>query len=411
MNSDSTTVWSGIGRQLEDRLIRRALIVAAVAALVLFFGLIYYWQHNTAAGQSLSAGYGRRSGRGADSVNGTAVLAHMFELRGFQVRTADRLSPKLRKDVDVLVWFPNDFHPPSPKQREYLERWLAGDEGRTLVYVGRDYDSAAHYWQTVQPAAPAEQAKKMAELKAQAEREHAAVRSVMPSKQYARWFTAKGDSPPRTVKQLSGPWAIGIDSTKADIQLRGRLDVPLAADAGGKDDPPPPEETELLLIGDADPLAFRVRDFAWSEGQVIVVSNGSFLLNYPLINQEHRKLAGKLIDECGGYNVVFLESGSTGIEILEKEPPQTGGLAMLRIWPLNAIIIHLTIFGIVYCLARSPIFGRPKTLPGENPADFGRHVSSLGQLLARTKNLSYAQSRLAQYQQQSRRGSGASHRK
>jgi hypothetical protein len=398
-------------QQLRDRLVRRALVMAGFAGVVLLLGLIYYWQHSTAWGQSLNAAYGRRSGRGADSVNGTSVLAHMFALRGFRVRTADRLSPKLRKTADVIVWAPDSFHPPSAKHREYLERWLAGGYERTLIYIGRDYDAAPVYWKSVASSASAEDAKKMAKLADEATKSHELDRGSMPSKEYARWFTVNGKGKPRMVKELSGPWAEGIDAAQADISLHGRLDLPVEADATGDGDPLPPDEVEPLLVGDGDPLVFRLHDFAWDEGQVIVVANGSFLLNYPLINPEHRKLAASLIDECGGSEAVFLESGSSGPEILEKDPPQTGGLAMLRIWPLNAMVIHLTVFGIVLCLAYWPIFGRPKELPGENPADFGRHVTSLGQLMARTKNLSYAQSRLAHYQQQARRGSGTSHRK
>ena len=433
--NNSRSFAGTIRQQLEDRLVRRALIIAAVAGFVLFLGLIYYWQHNSSGGQSLNASFGRRSGNGADSVNGTSVLAHMFELRGFRVRTADRLSPKLRKSADVIVWAPDNFHGPTKKQREFLEKWLAGGTARTLIYIGRDYDAAADYWQAVQPAAAAEDAKKIAALAAEARKAHERDRSAMPAKEYVRWFTVRsqgsgvrgqesgvrsqgsgdqGQEPPLTThhspltKELTGPWAEGIVASQTDIHLRGRLDVPVEADAG-KDDPLPPDETELLLVAGGDPLAFRLRDFAWDEGELIVVANGSFLLNYPLINPEHRKLATKLIDECAGSEVVFLESGFMGLEILDQDPERSARWA--EIWPLNAMVIHLAVFGIVLCLAFWPIFGRPKELPAENPADFGRHVSSLGQLMARTQNLSYAQSRLAHYQQQARRGSAAGHRK
>jgi hypothetical protein len=406
MNRES--IWSSIQQGLQDRLMRRALIAAGLAAVLLFGGLAYYWQHSTAAGESLPAAYGKRRGRGADSVNGTGVLADMFELSGFQVRMADRLSPRLNKDADVIVWFPNDFEPPTKKQREFLERWLA-DGTRTLIYVGRDYNAAPHYWKAVQGAASPEEAKQMTVLQAEAEAAHASDRGTMPKQEFARWFTVKSGGQKQVVKRLTGPWSQGIDATKTQIPLRGRLDVPVEADAAGKGEPLP-AEMKPLLVGDGQPLAFRTTDFGWSDSQLIVVANGAFLLNYPLVNREHRKLAGRLIDECqSGRNVVFLESGPGGPEVLDKEAPTTGGLAMLRIWPLNAIVIHLTVFGIVYCLARWPVFGRPKEIPGENPADFSRHVTALGQLLARTKNLAYAQSRLAHYHQQARRGSGATH--
>jgi hypothetical protein len=83
---------------------------------------------------------------------------------------------------------------------------------------------------------------------------------------------------------------------------------------------------------------------------------------------------------------------------------------LLKVWPLNAILLHLTILGIVFCLARSPIFGRPRELPPDSPADFGKHVAALGRLLARTKDRNYAHSRLAQYRQFADRKSNLPHR-
>ena len=102
--------------------------------------------------------YGRRSGMGASSVNGTRVLSEMFELAGHQVTTAGRLTPKLRERADVIVWFPNDFEPPSKEVREWLDEWLCEwGKGRTLIYVGRDFDAARVYWNKVQAGAPAGQ--------------------------------------------------------------------------------------------------------------------------------------------------------------------------------------------------------------------------------------------------------------
>lgn len=412
MSPGDNSIGSRLAAAWADRHTRIGLILAGVAAVILSFGIIYVWQHTTSQGESLSAGYGRRRGRGADSVNGTAVLADMFAQSGFEVRTIDRLSPRLRKEVDVIVWFPTDFEPPTEKQREFLERWLADGVERTLVYVGRDYDAAPHYWRKIQPLVAKEDAAKIGKLADEAEFARGSYGGMKPADAYARWFTIQHTKSERMVKQLAGPWAEGIDATKVTIPLRGTLAEPKSTDAKDQDDPLPPDEIDVLLSGDGSPLAFRSGDYSWSDGQVIVVTNGSFLLNYPLINHEHRKLAERLIGECGvPSTAAFLESGKGGPEVLEKDPPQSGGMAMLRIWPLNAIVVHLTMLGVVLCLARWPIFGRPKELPPETAADFSRHVTALGQLLARTRNIAYAQDRLAHYQQQARRGSGASHRK
>jgi hypothetical protein len=172
------------------------------------------------------------------------------------------------------------------------------------------------------------------------------------------------------------------------------------------------KEFEVLLAGDGVPLVFRVSnevsaDYQW-RGQRIVINNGSFLLNYPLVNHEHRKLAAKLIEACGktDQKVAFIESGAGGPKIVDKET--TGGmptaLELLKVWPLNAILLHVAVLGLVLCLSRSPIFGRPRELPADSTSDFGKHVAALGKLLAQTKDRNYAHARLMQYRQLADRG-------
>ena len=99
-------------------------------------------------GEQIETSYGHRSGMdGALSVNGTAVLAEMFERAGHSVYSRYWLSPGLWNRADCIVWFPDDFRPPNDKVRLWLEAWLADRSGRTLVYVGRDFDAAPCYWE------------------------------------------------------------------------------------------------------------------------------------------------------------------------------------------------------------------------------------------------------------------------
>ncbi|MBC7854812.1 MAG: hypothetical protein IAF94_15375, partial [Pirellulaceae bacterium] len=246
----------------------------------------------------------------------------------------------------------------------------------------------------------------------------------MPPNEYARGFTTRRDGTRHVAKKLQGPWAAGIDTTKAEILIEGRLDPPVEKDRiDKKDDPPLPQTVTPLLWSDQDgdgyepedAIVTRITDPAYGTGQVIVVANGSFVLNFPLVNHEHRKLAGKLIDECApGANVAFIESKNGEPTVLDKEPEAAEGAGLFdvaRVWPLNAIVIHLTILGIIYCLAKFPIFGRAREIPGEASADFGKHVTALGQLMGRSKDRAYAEQRIMQYQQQGKRKSGKSHLK
>ena len=405
-----------LGRSLK----RKLLIYAGGLAVVTFFLLIAYLLSSNA--ESLETAYGKRRGfRAAASVNGTSVLADMFARAGHNVKTINRLSPGLNDRADVIVWIPDSFSTPDKKRREFLENWLAKGRGRTVVYVGRDYDAAAEYWKTIQPLVAGEESEKFKRYEAESRASYDSLRSKMPKSEYARWFTAKGNGKKHTASTLEGPWAEGIDASKADIVVEGLLEPAAEADrATPATDPPLPEKVTPLLWSDQDgdgytpkdAIVSRVTDKSFGTGQVIVVANGSFVLNYPLVNHEHRKLAGKLIDECGpGQNVAFLESSGTGPEVLDKEPESgdRGLFEILQVWPLNAIVIHLTLLGIVYCLARSPIFGRPKELPGEAAADFGKHVTALGRLMGRSKDRAYAEQRVQQYLQQGKRASGKSH--
>ena len=102
--------------------------------------------------------YGQRQGLGAKhSVNGTAVLGEMFEHAGHRVFSWNALSPRLQEKADCIVWFPNDFEPPKKEVRKWLDDWLTAKAGRTLIYVGRDFDAAPWYWKHVLPDATKEQ--------------------------------------------------------------------------------------------------------------------------------------------------------------------------------------------------------------------------------------------------------------
>lgn len=386
----------------------------------------------------LDTEYGKTFGTpGQKSVNGTSVLVDMFEAAGSDVTTVARFSPRLER-ADVIVWFPDDFEPPSQKHREYLEEWLQAVPGRTVVYVGRDYDAAADYWRAATPLAEPEQAAEYHRKLAEAMSDWNTERMKIPADTYARWFKTKVAAQ-RPVITLEGPWAEGIDPQKADIKLATRFDLPVESDRPAGDYQPLPD-FEVLLSSQQEPLVTRVSSPGWYGGQVLVVTNGSFLLNFPLVNKAHRKLAGRLIDETGGGNVVFVESeqGGPPIRKREEDPAPRTGFDMLTVWPLNVILLHSLGWLLLVCICLYPIFGRPRKVYGaksygirrqssplahlllsvppeegdDAPAasgDFGRHLSSLGEMLLLTGNREFAEEKLRYYHQHVKRDSGASH--
>jgi hypothetical protein len=289
----------------------------------------------------------------------------------------------------------------------------------------------------VLPLAPPEQKLEVMRREAIARAAHDSARSGMASADLAEWFSVYRDEPYRKVDSLEGPWSENVDAAKTEIELAARLEVPSKADiklwVDRVDNPwdGQPVFTPLLESGD-DTIAFRIEHPEWSDSKIIVINNGSFLLNLPLVNHEHRKLAGHLIADCGAGRAVFLESGSGGPIVFDEEPGTNipTGFEIFIVWPLGFIVMHLTVLGILCCIAIYPIFGRPKTAPGSatsriafasdagdsnDPAtvvraDFGKHIDALGELLELTEDRHYARERVSYYHEHVSRDSGASHR-
>lgn len=337
----------------------------------------------------LQARYGQRSGPGAArSVNGTAVLGEMFEQAGHKVFSWRRLSPVLQDRADCIVWFPDDFQPPKEDARRWLEDWLYARPGRTLIYVGRDFDAAAEYWQKVEAQAPPGQIQLIRDRKSAASKAFLAARKGIPDREDCDWFVLRGKRRPRPVRTLQGPWSQGIDPSKVEIELSGRIE------------PPPQYAVDVLLESDGEVL---VSSESWGDGLLLVVANGSFLLNLPLVNHEHRKLAGRLIETVGppGKTVVFLESGAEGPPIGEEDPPPDlpSGIEIVLIVPICWIFLHLGVVGVAFCFSRWPIFGIPRRPSRESTSDFGKHVRAMADLLQRAGDQAYATTRLLHYRQ------------
>jgi len=367
--------------------------------------------------------YGRQSGlTGGSSVNGTGVLAGMFRDAGHRVTTLRRISPRLRQ-FEVVVWAPDDFQPPSTEQRVALEDWLSRG-GRTLIYVGRDFDAAPLYWERVLPLVPVDDRPEVLNRLAENRARHDVQRVDVMSDLATRWFRFERDRAPCQVIRFESAagWLEGVETEELDIHLESRLIPPLPGEeipvttpvatnwpAPGSVlledeleflDPEDaelqqraPEFVEVLLSGNQEPLVTRLRDSAWSDSQLLVVANGSFLLNYPLLNRQHRKIAGRLIDACGeDRKVAFLETSSLNRSVSSGDDsnPRPTGLEAFTTWPLGFILMQAMLLGMVLCFVLFPIFGPPRTLEPAGLSDFGKHVEAFGRLLARTRDAEFA---------------------
>jgi len=337
--------------------------------------------------QQIETEYGHSRGLGAAaSVNGTAVLSRMFEQAGHKVYVWRTLSPRLHKRADCIVWFTRSCASPSEEVREWLEEWLVEEPGRSLILVLRDYDAEAAYWERIQPLAPAEQQAEVAARLKEAKQEQAFWRITPPLD--AEWFQVQKAETSGRATSLSGEqsWLEGIDPARTEIEVRNRL-VP-----GSK----------TLLACEHGALVTRE---SWEDSQAIVVANGSFLLNLPLVNHEHRKLAARLIAQIGPapQRVAFLESYWGEPPIRDKDPsnaPPTG-LEILSVWPTNWILLHLIAAGLVFCFSRWPIFGLPRDPDPEPLSDLGKHVAAVAEHLKKTGQRDFAHAAHLRYKQTS----------
>ncbi len=179
--------------------------------------------------------YGKRRGvLASKSVNGTSVLAAMFEARGWGASSWQRLSPKL-KTADVIVWAPDSFTTPSDEQIDWFEDWMRGGFGRTLVFIGRDYDAAPEYWRRISGSAAAEDAAWIKEAGAQADYVARSDRRAMNNPSECRWYSFSPRSKVQVIQSLDedSKWAAGVDAKKLSIKSQSTVVAPTPDDSRG----------------------------------------------------------------------------------------------------------------------------------------------------------------------------------
>jgi hypothetical protein len=342
----------------------------------------------------------------------------MFEQAGYQVSSWRRLSPKLDRE-QVIVWFPDSFSAPTEEQIDYLETWLNAESGRTLIYVGRDYDALVDYWEQMLIRAEAQQRIEIRRVLAEARSQYWVERQTPVEPRSCRWFTLDPQPIAPTRNALEGPWAESLDPAEFKLHLT-TLVYPKASDDGGYLSSPAQGTGEIaaeaegrqvsfdgslnfetLLASDGRLLVGRFeRPYIWDGSQVIVVANGAWLLNLPLVEKEHRKLAGRLIESCRlPGRVCFLESGRGGLTIADNDTVLPLELKAFTVWPLSAILMHLTLLGILFCFCAFPVFGRARQLPPDSVSDFGKHVAAVGDLLEQRGDAAFARRTVEQYQE------------
>ena len=335
-----------------------------------------------------------------DSVNGTSVLLELFRQSGHNVRKRSYLSPKANRS-DVIVWAPDNFNTPDKEKLEFWDRWLSEKEGRTLIYIGRDYDAEPRYWDYALQKAPPQQVKEILRRRALARSDHAQQRAhAKPGQEFlgSIWAPQERKRVLTDPAQLGGEWLEVLElppDQEMEIELHSRVKPSQQAKTRGAVRP--------LLTAGEDMLVMEARLHKWGSSRVVYVANGSFLFNLPLVNHQHRRLASQLVSDCGENREVLILSEKSGeLSIYSSEPGQDAatGLEVLTTWPVNVILMHFFVCGIIYLLAYCPTVGRPRELPDTGKTDFRRHIQALGEWMARSGDYSRARTLLKHYQSQ-----------
>lgn len=367
-------------------------VILGIVALVVLTVWFVFRPFSGMTAKDINVEYGSRKGVASRSVNGTSVFGEMFKQRGPSITTWSRLSPRLRRS-DVIVWVPNSFELPNGKTTDYFENeWLNLDDRRlrTLIYVARDFDAAVEYWDAQSNTSTGTSYLEARSQSARMKSDHALGRSMTAVELNSDWFSIESNQSFVETTVTKGEWASDFDE-EISLPVSGKLELPKSK--GGR-------KYEVLLGSRETPLIVRLTDQdAWPDGQIIVVLNGASVLNLPLVEHQNRGIAGKLIDECGEKirRVTFLESGPGTMSISKSDPKAYSGFDALKIWPINSILMHLIIAGILFCAWVFPIFGRPRELKTETPSSFGKHIRAMGELLALTQDRQAAMAKVQQY--------------
>lgn len=396
------------------------------------------------------------------SMNGLGVFEKMCVQAGSHCVNVTRLSNRLER-MEAIVLIGDTLRPPAKEARDWMEEWLARKPGRTVVYVGRDFDAETYYrQQTIDRVPVADQPKARIDLADAQAATDLRLWSELEDDVFCRWFTIVTESVEHEVTAFQGEWA-DKDDLQPAVPVSGRSkpswpvrivlappsktqatkpstwkaakksstamqpakvksspDTPqeqvvvmsqwsqydIADDETWNDEWEKAPEAKSLLIGeDGTSLITRLTSPRFEGSHLLIVANGAPLLNASLIQPHFRKVAHKIIEDIQpAKRIGLLRYNDFGILVsrLTEDPDEAVGLAVLATWPMNIIIAHLTMLGILVCFALFPILGRPQALKRRSLADFGQHAESLGQMLQRAGDVRFAFNQIANYFQKVR---------
>ncbi len=333
----------------------------------------------------------------ADSVNGISVFAEMLRSYGCDVKNYQNLT-YATDQADLVIWIPDRLDAPNREEFEMIVDRYRENNWTTFMIVGRDYDAAVDYWQTVIELLPEDQRgrgqdqlnREMFNWKSMRGRTgRRDTTDLMRYRVRDRWEPAT---------RISGELAEGVNGSETGIVLTGEPDFNRHYSRF---------YVEELLTVDGEGFVFSMEQSSAPYLDFLFVSNGSLLLNLPLVNKENRKIAQNLIEYIDPIDVVILQSGSTDITEGSPEVEKTSFWQWMGVGPFRWIIPHMMLLGILYCFCYFPIFGRARKLPPAKVSSFATHLQAVGALLEKTGKKQHARDMIENYKKRSGHKSSA----
>lgn len=362
--------------------------------------------------------YGASHGK---SINGIRSFVDVLKAQDHRVTVTQMVSDRQTAEMDVLIRFAQRPGPPDAEETDVYHEWLRVNPNRLLIYVLPGYRSEHEYWQSVKarlgPDDPPDAASRIDRAMSEGEPTISSPPATGPAGHIGTPLfemvpipgTVAG--PPAPQKGLfkppplpppaappkppgppgpprwSGEWATGVDPVKADL--------PLAPDFRLK----AVKKPEILLKVNGSNFAASGQTRWLGEpdgGRILVINNAAFLTNGGLLNRERRKLTARLLD------AIAPERASRNILVIEGAYPARWGdrpwaFQALTTPPLNRIMPHWLILGLLACWSRALRLGRPRDEIQKRDDRVEANPEAVGDLLAHTQNEQAAQDLLKTY--------------
>ncbi len=360
--------------------------------IVLFFAVMFVL--GCEQSNSLNTEYGTILGpRGSDSLNGTKYFSELFEAQGATVNRSSVIDPKLDQ-YNTLVWFPDDDSPPSDVAVLRLNEWLESGYRRTLIYVAGGNRTTEDYLRAAIEKVSADQKeeylRRISEEMIRDQKFRARDRQTfLKPIECDHWYEVTERRVGKK-KAVSGK-LLPSGKTYPDMELDFAYEV----------QPLKEWDPEVLLQAADEAFVYKLSNRAARENQseLILVSQGAILLNYSLVDEDKQALASALVRRCEtSRGVLFLESGSDGIEVRESVVSNHSSWSWIAQPPLCYIVPHVLFLGVLFCFAYFPIFGRPKRVKLRNTSTFRSHINATAELLSRSNQPNRAVNTIRDYQ-------------